>query len=87
VPGAAAGAAAGAAVGATTAPRPAAAQGQRVNINTATAAELDGLPQIGDARSRAIIEGRPYRSVEELLERRVIPSNAYEAIKDLVTVR
>ena len=42
----------------------------RLNLNTATAAELCILPGIGPARARAIIEGRqnfgPYRSLEEL---------------------
>jgi competence protein ComEA len=39
--------------GAATAPRVA-----KINLNTATAAELDKLPQIGSARSKAIVEAR-----------------------------
>src|SRR5262249_57383306 len=38
-------------------PRP--AEG-RVNINTATAAELEALPGIGPVIARRIVEGRPY---------------------------
>lgn len=56
-----------------------------ININTATAAELDTLWGIGPARAQAIIEGRPYSSVEELLARKIIPSNVYERIKDEIT--
>jgi len=43
--------------GAATAPQVA-----KTNLNTATAAELDKLPQIGPARSKAIIEAAPRRS-------------------------
>src|SRR5262249_18187635 len=39
--------------GAATAPQVA-----KTNLNTATAAELDKLPQMGPARSKAIIEAR-----------------------------
>lgn len=58
----------------------------KVNINTASASELDRLWGIGAARAAAIIENRPYSSVEELLTKKVIPSNVYEAIKDKVSV-
>ena len=44
-------------------PRPG---GGRININTASQAELEALPGIGPVIARRIIEGRPYRSVEEL---------------------
>lgn len=57
-----------------------------VNINTATPAELDALPQIGKARTKAIIAGRPYKSVDDLLTKKVLPKNAYEAIKARVSV-
>src|SRR5262249_26250690 len=40
--------------------------GARVNVNTATAAELEALPGIGPVLARRIIEGRPYWSVDEL---------------------
>lgn len=38
----------------------------KVNINTATEEELDTLPNIGPARAKLIIAGRPYKSVDEL---------------------
>ncbi|MAG60033.1 hypothetical protein CMO96_04560 [Candidatus Woesebacteria bacterium] len=55
-----------------------------ININTGTASELDSLWGIGPARAQSIIESRPYSSVEELLAKKVIPSNVYERIKDKV---
>src|SRR4029077_12997438 len=74
------------------APAPAATKSapvtQKVNLNTATAAELDALPQIGPARAKAIIEGRAkgkYKNWDDFVARKVIPSNAETAIKDKVS--
>jgi len=40
--------------------------GCRINVNNASQAELDALPGVGPGIARRIIEGRPYRSVDEL---------------------
>jgi competence protein ComEA len=77
----------------TTKPAPAPAKAatpavQKVNLNTATATELDALPQIGPARAKAIIEGRAkgkYKNWEDFVARNIVPSNAEAAIKDLVS--
>jgi len=61
-----------------------------ININTATAAQLDALPGIGEAYSRRIVDSRaidgPYESVEELVSRKVIPRSTFDTIRDLITV-
>jgi competence protein ComEA len=75
------------------APAPAAAKSTpavtaKVNLNTATAAELDALPQIGPARAKAIVEGRAkgkYKDWNDFVARKVIPTNAEAAIKDRVS--
>jgi competence protein ComEA len=65
---------------------PAAATAKKmVDINKATAAELDALPQIGAARTKAIIAGRPYKSVDDL--KKVLPANAFDAVKGLITTK
>lgn len=56
-----------------------------VNINTATKSQLDTLWGIGPARAQAIIDNRPYSSVEELLAKKIIPSNVFERIKNEIT--
>ena len=64
--------------------------GLLVNINTATAVELEALSGIGEVRAGRIVLSREedglFASVDELLERELIPSSVFEEIADLVTV-
>ena len=53
----------------------------RLNLNKATAGELAKLPGVGEARAKAIIKGRPYKSKDELVRRKIVPDNVYEDIK------
>ena len=55
-----------------------------IDINTAPKDQLDKLPQIGEARADAIIKGRPYKAKNELVDKKIIPQNAYDAIKDRI---
>ena len=69
--------------GAATAP-----QAVKTNLNTATAAELDKLPQIGQARSKAIVEARTkakFKDWNDFVARKVVPAEVAAAIKDVVT--
>lgn len=63
----------------------------RININTATAEQLESLPGIGPVTARAIVEYRRqnggFHSVEELLEVRGIGEKRLEQIRPFVTVR
>ena len=56
----------------------------RMDINTATAAQLKTLPGIGDAYAARIIGGRPYTAKNQLVQRGILPQNAYAAIKDQI---
>ena len=62
----------------------------RVNINTATSAELIALPGIGEALSARIIEYReqhgPFQTVEELAEVSGISERMVEELRDLITI-
>ena len=69
----------------TTTPAP--ATGTLIDINSASKDELDALPQIGASRAEAIIKGRPYKGKNDLRDKKVIPENAYEAIKDRIIAR
>jgi len=72
---------------AASAPVSAAAKAPLLDINSASKEELSKLPQIGDARSDAIIKGRPYNGKDDLLKKKVLPKDAYDAIKDLVIAK
>ena len=58
------------------------------NLNTASAADLDKLPKIGPARTKAIIDARTTKKFKDWADftaRNVVPSDAEAAIKDLVS--
>lgn len=57
-----------------------------IDLNTASFEKLNALKGAGPL-GRAIIKGRPYASVEDLVTRKVMRRSVYEKIKDQVTVR
>lgn len=69
-------------------PKAATPAAKKTNLNTAGADELDKLPQIGPARAKAIVEARAkgkFKNWDDFVARNVVPKNAEDAIKDLVS--
>jgi competence protein ComEA len=60
--------------------------GGKININTASQSELDTLPGIGPSKAQAIIEKRPYNSIEEIKQVPGIGEATFQKIKDLITI-
>jgi competence protein ComEA len=58
----------------------------KVNINSATADELDKLPGVGEVTAGKIISGRPYSNIEDLKNKKIIGSKAFEKLKELIVV-
>ena len=53
----------------------------RLNLNKDSVAEFAKLPGMTDAKARAIVKGRPYRSKEELVNKKILTAAEYEEVK------
>ncbi len=57
----------------------------KLNVNEATASELDALPGIGPAYAEKIMSNRPYKDIEEFISKSGLYKSTIENIKDLIT--
>ena len=44
-------------------------------------------PESGDAYSKKIIAGRPYKRKDELVQKKIIPQATYDKIKDQIVAK
>ena len=64
-----------------------AAKSDLLDINSASAADLDALPGIGKAYSAAIVKGRPYKGKDDLVSKNIVPQKTYDGIKDKIIAK
>lgn len=57
-----------------------------ISINAATIKELQTLPEIGEKRAQDIIDNRPYTSLNELLNKKIISQKIYDTIEKLIAL-
>jgi competence protein ComEA len=63
------------------------AKSELLDINSASAEELDALPGVGKAYSAAIIKGRPYKGKDELVQKHIVPQKTYDGMKDKIVAK
>lgn len=58
----------------------------RVNVNAASPRQLQRFPGLSETDAEKVIQGRPYKPIEEFVTREILSQDAYDRIKDLITV-
>lgn len=57
-----------------------------ININSASALELDSLPGVGPATAQKIIGNRPYSDINELVSKKAVSNSVFNKIKEQISV-
>ena len=68
-------------------PKAEAKKAEPMDINSASEKDLATLKGIGDVRAKAIVKGRPYKGKDELVQKKIIPQNVYDDIKEQIIAK
>lgn len=58
----------------------------KININSATLAELDTLWGVGQITAQKIVDNRPYQKIEDLVSKKVISRSTFQKISGQISV-
>ena len=60
------------------------APGGKIDVNSASQDELEKLNGIGPVTAKKIVDGRPYKTKRDLLNKKVVSQGEYDKIKDSI---
>lgn len=55
-----------------------------ISLNSANQAELESLDGVGVKTAQKIITGRPYQTIDELVQRKIVSKSVFEKIKEQI---
>ena len=58
-----------------------------LDLNSASEADLMMIQGIGDAYAKKIVQNRPYKRKDELVQKKVVPQATYDKIKDHIIAK
>jgi competence protein ComEA len=58
-----------------------------LDLNSASLDDLKKLPGLKDADAKKISDGRPYSKTSDLVDRKILSPEVFDAVKSLVTVK
>jgi len=65
----------------------ASAKKEPIDINSASADDLESVKGIGKATAKKIIDGRPYKAKDELVTKKIMSKGAYDKIKSQIVAK
>lgn len=63
------------------------APAELIDINSASETQLQTLPGVGDAISKKIVAGRPYKGKDDLLRLKIVNAKTYANIKNSIIAK
>jgi competence protein ComEA len=58
-----------------------------VDINSATQFQLQAVPGINEVYAKEIIDNRPYKRKDELVQKKIVPQATYDTIKSWIIAK